>query len=210
MATSDFPKSKINLKLATTIRDLTGRFGEIDADRANLLSAIAKVISVEKKWAMVVLNFICTHNSRRSQIAQAWAIAAASHYATKNIKAVSGGTEVTAFNSRAVRALADQGFELNMNVKTVNPGYLLSVNNEEIIEMYSKTFQQATLESFIAIMTCDHADRNCPLVTGAIERFSLPFKDPGFSDGAPDEEAVYRRTADLIGCEMLYLFSLVR
>lgn len=210
MNTSGFSELKINPKLSATIEDLVGRFGQIGSDRAELLSAAAKLVSVEKKWAPVTLNFICTHNSRRSQISQAWAIAASAHFRVKNIKAVSGGTEVTAFNSRAVRALTDQGFELNMKVKTSNPGYVLMSGDDELIEMYSKTFQQATLEPFIAVMTCNHADRNCPLVTGAIERFSLPFTDPGHSDGAPDEAAVYRKTADLIGLEMLYLFSLVR
>jgi protein-tyrosine-phosphatase len=210
MNTSGSEEPKISLKLSGTIQDLAGRFGQIDSDRAELLSAIAKLVSIEKRWAPVTLNFICTHNSRRSQMSQAWAIAAIRHFAIKNIKAVSGGTEVTAFNSRAVRALTDQGFELSMKVKTANPGYVLTAGENEIIEMYSKTFQQATLEPFVAIMTCDHADRNCPLVSGAIERFSLPFTDPGHSDGAPDEAAVYRATADLIGIEMLYLFSLVR
>jgi len=210
MTTSGFSENKITPKLTATIQDLVGRFGQIGSDRAELLSTIAKLISVEKKWAPVTLNFICTHNSRRSQISQAWAIVASSYFGIKNIKAVSGGTEVTAFNSRAVQALTDQGFVLSMKVKTANPGYVLMSGEDEIIEMYSKTFQQATLDPFIAIMTCDHADRNCPLVPGAIERFPLAFKDPGHSDGAPDEAAVYRRTADLIGLEILYLFSLIR
>ena len=201
---------KINSILSATIQELTGRFGLIEPDRAELLGVIAKLISAERKRTSVTLNFICTHNSRRSQMAQAWAIAAAGFYKIKNIKSVSGGTEVTAFNRHAVRALSDQGFELNMKVQTANPGYKFLSGEEVITEMYSKTFQQATHEPFIAVMTCDHADRNCPLVTGAIARFSMPFTDPGYSDGAPDESLVYRATADLIGTEMLYLFSMVR
>lgn len=201
---------EINSILSGTLQKLSENFSLIQHDRAELLTAMARLISAERKWSPVTLNFICTHNSRRSQMAQAWAIAAAGYYKIKYIKAVSGGTEVTAFNSRAVRALSDQGFVLNMKVRTTNPGYELLSGEEVITEMYSKTYQQATLEPFIAVMTCDHADRNCPLVTGAIERFSLPFTDPGYSDGAPDEAVVYRATADLIGLELLYLFSLIR
>ena len=47
------------------------------------------------------LNFICTHNSRRSQFSQIWAKTAAELYGIP-ANTYSGGVEVTAFNSRAV------------------------------------------------------------------------------------------------------------
>jgi len=197
----------MNARLQLTIQELLNTKELIPAERRQHLDGLAVLISGQLRSGEVVLNFICTHNSRRSQISQAWAMACSVWYGLKGISCVSGGTEVTAFNRRAVRALSDQGFDLKLKVNTANPGYELWMGDQIIVEMYSKTYQQATLEPFIAIMTCSHADENCPLVVGAIARYSLPFIDPGHSDGAPNEAAVYLETANQIGREMLYLFS---
>ena len=50
------------------------------------------------------LIFICTHNSRRSQLAQVWAGTAARVFGIAGVETFSGGTEVTAFNPRAIAA----------------------------------------------------------------------------------------------------------
>ena len=47
------------------------------------------------------LHFICTHNSRRSQLGQVWAFFAA-RYFQLNIASYSVGTEVTAFHRNTV------------------------------------------------------------------------------------------------------------
>lgn len=200
----------MNETLIQTISRLSAGYSAISAERAGQLRTLANIITDQLGKGSVVLNFICTHNSRRSQISQAWAFAASRWFGIQDVVCVSGGTEVTAFNSRAVKALTEQGFQISMRVKANNPGYLLSLNGDQGIEMYSKTYQQATLESFVAVMTCSHADAHCPMVTGALFRFSLPFIDPGISDGTPDEHKTYLNTADKIGIEMLYLFSLVK
>jgi arsenate reductase (thioredoxin) len=56
------------------------------------------------------MNFICTHNSRRSHIAHLWAWAAAEHFGVRPFESYSGGVEVTAFNPRAVEAMRRAGF----------------------------------------------------------------------------------------------------
>lgn len=197
-------------RLQLTIQGLLLREKEIDSDRQKKLTELADIITSELKNRQAILNFICTHNSRRSQMSQAWALAAAAWFEIKNIYCVSGGTEITSFNRRAVAALTDQGFDIKLKVNTTNPGYTLSIGAEAEVEMYSKTYQQATLEPFIAVMTCTNADDNCPMVTGATHRFSLPFTDPGHSDGAPDESTVYLETANQIGKELLFLFSKIK
>ena len=58
--------------------------------------------------AEVHLNFICTHNSRRSQFSQLWASVAAHHYQV-NAFCYSGGVEVTACNERTVASLQRSG-----------------------------------------------------------------------------------------------------
>ena len=56
------------------------------------------------------LNFICTHNSRRSQFSQIWAQTAADYFGVP-AKCYSGGVEVTAFNERAVASIKRSGFK---------------------------------------------------------------------------------------------------
>ena len=65
---------------------------------------------VEEKGHCSV-NAICTHNSRRSQLAEFMMRISAHHFKIENIHFFSGGTESTAFNHRMVRALEDFDFE---------------------------------------------------------------------------------------------------
>ena len=51
------------------------------------------------------LTFVCTHNSRRSLLCQTFGSAAAAYFGIHGVETFSGGTEATAFNSRAVAAL---------------------------------------------------------------------------------------------------------
>jgi len=53
----------------------------------------------------VNLNFICTHNSRRSHLSQVWAQVAAYYYNVKNVYCYSGGTEATALFPMAAQTL---------------------------------------------------------------------------------------------------------
>ena len=71
------------------------------------------------------LNFICTHNSRRSHFGQIWLQMAAAYFKIELVKAYSGGTEETAFNPRAVVALQRAGFAVKKGTG-VNPKYKIS------------------------------------------------------------------------------------
>lgn len=196
----------MNPVLQQTIQTLIESKDLISAERRHHLEGLAALINSQKSGG-VVLNFICTHNSRRSQISQAWAIVSTAWFGLEDIKCVSGGTEVTAFNHRAVHALSEQGFDLKPKINGANPVYELIVAKSEPVNMFSKTYQQAITNPFVAVMTCSHADENCPMITGAIARYSLHFIDPGHSDGKQEEASVYLETANQIGREILYLFS---
>jgi hypothetical protein len=56
-------------------------------------------------------------------------------------------------------------------------------------------------------MVCSDADKSCPIVEGATDRFSLPYDDPRYYDGTPSEEKMYDATVEEIGLEMFYLVS---
>jgi len=49
----------------------------------------------------IQLNFICTHNSRRSHLAQVWAQVAAAYYTIPAVYSYSGGTEVCVVTFRS-------------------------------------------------------------------------------------------------------------
>ena len=58
-------------------------------------------------------------------------------------------------------------------------------------------------------MTCSHADQNCPLASGAADRFSLTYVDPKSSDDSSAEAETYDQRLREIGSEMFYLMSVI-
>ena len=72
--------------LKETIERLEKRFDEICVERKELLTLFAAHISEKvKENKDVNLNFICTHNSRRSHMSQIWAHTAAEYYGIPNV-----------------------------------------------------------------------------------------------------------------------------
>ena len=154
------------------------------------------------------LNFICTHNSRRSQLTQAWTKVLAVHFGIQ-IESFSGGVEVTAFNQSAINALINNGFKAELEGET-NPKVSLTFSeNHTPLVMFSKKFDDAInpVEGFAAIMTCSDADANCPFIAGAERRIPVKYDDPKLFDGTPEEAAKYAERSLQIATEMFYVFS---
>jgi arsenate reductase len=160
----------------------------------------------------VLLNFICTHNSRRSHLAQLWAQTAAYYYGIPGVECFSGGTEATAFNPRAVTAMREVGFDIRTTREGENPVYEVKYATDAPgVITFSKKYDDAfnPANDFAAVMTCSHADENCPLVIGARARIAIMYNDPKEFDGTPFEAAKYRERVLQIGAEMFYAFSQV-
>ena len=156
------------------------------------------------------LNFICTHNSRRSQFSQIWGQTAAAYYGIE-VFCYSGGVEVTAFNPRAVAAIQRDGFKV-VQKEGENPiCFVLFSDDSEPIVAFSKVFDDSVnaTKEFAAVMTCDHADENCPFIPGAEKRFPLRFEDPKSFDDSHLEEKMYSERSHQIGAELFYLFEKV-
>jgi arsenate reductase len=195
--------------LANTIANLP--FAAISTERLQLLDEMAvylqEKISNRKE---IRLNFICTHNSRRSQFSQIWAQTAAAYYGIEAY-CYSGGVEVTAFNPRAVAAIQREGFKV-VKKEGENPLYFVFYSEEEDpIVTFSKVVEDSVnaTKEFAAVMTCDHADENCPFIPGAEKRFPLRFEDPKAFDDSPLEEKMYSERSHQIGAELFYLFEKV-
>jgi len=189
-------------------------FHLIPALRKEKLLAICDYLSKKissKQTAQLIV--ICTHNSRRSHIGQIWLATAADYYQLPAIHTFSGGTEATAFNPRAVKAMQSIGFEITTNEATSdNPKYKINWRSEMNPYLaFSKKYDAPPnpAEHFGAIMVCTEADEGCPVVLGSEARWSLPFDDPKAFDGTEQEEEKYRERAMEIGREMLYLMSMV-
>jgi arsenate reductase (thioredoxin) len=75
-------------------------------------------------------------------------------------------------------------------------------------KVYSDPFNPSV--GYAAVMTCSHADENCPLVIGAETRISLPFNDPKDFDGTPQEIEKYHERVLEIGREICFAFSQVK
>lgn len=156
----------------------------------------------------VSLNFICTHNSRRSQFSQIWAQTAADYFGIP-VQCYSGGVEVTAFNERAVASIERSGFKVHSAGDT-NPQYQVYHSEKgEASIAFSKLFNDPAndAEHFAAVMTCSDADQNCPFIPGTEQRISLPYEDPKAFDGSPEEAARYDERSMQIASEMFYVFS---
>lgn len=159
------------------------------------------------------LNFICTHNSRRSHLSQIWAQTMAFHFGIKSLYCYSGGTEATAMFPKVAEILKNQGFQIQMLSDNANPVYAVKyADNEAPIICFSKEYTNDfnPKKEFGAIMTCNNADEGCPLVIGAEARFPIKYDDPKSSDNTPEQTQIYAERSLQIATEMFYVFSQVK
>ena len=186
----------------------------LDANRRTLLVDISDSIkdSYLQNNKLANINFICTHNSRRSQLGQIWAFFA-SHYFGLNIFSFSGGTEVTAFHRNTVRTLKEVGFSFGIEeFSHQNPIYRISFEGtKDFILGFSKTFDHPINKSpYIAITTCNSADQNCPYIAEATYRFHLPYTDPKEFDGSSKQHAAYLKANEKIASEVYFIFDRIK
>jgi protein-tyrosine-phosphatase len=192
----------------------SGNFNSIPEERKQQLDSIAGYLTSRvKEGKSIDMTFICTHNSRRSHIAQLWAAVTAYYYGIPNVNTYSGGTEATAFNLRSVKAMRKAGFEIDVLEEGKNPVYLCKFASEvEATKAFSKKYDHISnpQSDFIAVMVCSDADEACPFVAGAAKRFSLPYDDPKNFDDTEFEESKYDERTLQIATEIFYMFSLVK
>ena len=159
------------------------------------------------------LNFICTHNSRRSHLSQIWAQTMAFHFGIQNMFCYSGGTEATAMFPKVAETLTNQGFEIQKLSEALNPVYAVKFDeNQHPIICFSKTyFDDFNPKSkFGAIMTCNNADKGCPMVFGAEARFPIKYDDPKAFDGTDLMNEKYTERSLQIASEMYFVFSQIK
>ena len=181
----------------------------ISDQRKELLKPLKEYLSSKIKQKSVVnLNFICTHNSRRSQLSEVWAKIIGDFYGL-NINTFSGGIEITACNERTINSLSRLGFKIK-NLGGENPHYEIKyADNKTPITLFSKLYDDPAnpKTGFAAVMSCSHTDENCPFIPGAEKRISLPYEDPKAYDNTADEAKIYDERSIQIATEMEYVFG---
>lgn len=107
---------------------------------------------------------LCTHNSARSQMAEALL----RRIGGERFEVYSAGTEATRVHPLAVRAMADIGIDIS--------------------EARSKHLDEFIDDRFDYVITvCDAANEACPVFPGAPERIHWSFRDPSRAEGTDEE-----------------------
>jgi len=133
--------------------------------------------------AKTKLLFLCTGNSCRSQMAEAWT----RHLKGDLYEVYSAGIEAHGLNPNMVKVMAEAGVDVTSQTS----------------DLVSKYFEEGL---HVVVSVCGHADRNCPVFPGPVERIHHGFDDPPklarelAALGASEEEqlAPYRRVRDEI------------
>lgn len=200
----------------TKINEIVAEFNAnaISEERKSILQPLIAYIQQKKDANETIrLNFICTHNSRRSHLSQIWGQTMAYHFSIKNVACYSGGTEATAMFWKVAETLEKQGFEVLKLSEGANPVYAIKYDeNEAPITCFSKAYSHEfnPKGAFGAIMTCNNADEGCPVVFGAEARFPVKYDDPKAFDGTDLMDAKYAERSLEIGQELWYVFGQIK
>ena len=129
--------------------------------------------------------FLCTHNSCRSQMAEALV----NHDLGERIDAFSAGTEATRVNPLAAKVMAEIGIDLSGH--------------------RSKILDEFAGQPFDYVITlCGDANEKCPLFFGGVQRLHMGFEDPSRLPGSEAEVLPeYRRVRDEIRRTMREFFA---
>ena len=200
-------------KLSNTISHLLEQ-QKISEERRIILQPLVDFIQEKSNNNLPVnINFICTHNSRRSHLSQVWAQVSASHFQIPNVVCYSGGTEETALFPKVAETLINQGFEVIKISSESNPVYAIKFDeNSSPIIGFSKKYDHPfnPTSAFAAVMTCSQVDGGCPFIAGAEKRIPITFADPKISDNTQQQSEIYAERSLEIASEMFFVFSQIK
>jgi arsenate reductase len=197
------------LKLNSLIAGL--EVAVIPPDRKSTLQPLIDYIQHKVTAQQAVnLNFICTHNSRRSHLSQIWAQVMAAYFEIPMVYCYSGGTEATAMFPMVGETLKAQGFEVMALSEGKNPVYAIKYSDHaHPVIAFSKVYDHVfnPVSNFAAVLTCSQADAGCPFIAGAEVRIPITYEDPKAFDDTPQQADKYAERSVQIATELCYVFS---
>ena len=119
--------------------------------------------------------FVCTGNSARSQMAEAFA----RHYGEGKVDASSAGVEPKGLHPLTVKVMAEKGMD---------------VSRQESKALTDEMLRKAD----VVITVCGHADEHCPALPAHVPKLHWPVDDPAILSGRSPEEvlAAFRQARD--------------
>ncbi|MCA1668184.1 MAG: arsenate reductase ArsC [Thermomicrobia bacterium] len=131
--------------------------------------------------------FLCTHNSARSQIAEAML----RQMGGADFTVFSAGTEATRVHPLALRVLNEQSISTD--------------------GLYSKSLNDFLGEQFDFVITvCDQANESCPLFPGDPDRIHWSIPDPSAVEGTEEERLMAFRNVAMDLKRRLPLFLMAQ
>lgn len=177
-------RGAIDLDLAPLLADqrqaIERQRADLDRLEAELLDlelTIAAAGRANKKERSVAADpirvlFVCTHNSARSQIAEALL----RRYGGEDFEVYSAGTEVSRVNPYAIRVLEEAGIDWS------------DARSKSITEFLDQKFDYV-------ITVCDRARATCPVFPGSSNTLHWGLDDPSEVEGTDaDKLAAFHRT----------------
>ena len=172
-----------------------------------LIDYINNKINLDKE---VNINFICTHNSRRSIFSQIWAKVFSDYYGLQKVKTFSGGTESTYISQNVIKTLSSYGFIINKLDQKKNSNYEITYSSSKNkILIFSKKYDEISnpKKNFVAVTTCLSAKENCPFISGSEKIISLSYDDPKKYDNLSEPIKMYLNISNQIATDMNFVFS---
>lgn len=122
--------------------------------------------------------YLCTGNSARSQMAEAWT----NQLKGDSFDASSAGVEVHGINPLTIEVMREAGVDMSTHRSK-----------------HAKEFLDAKKEFDYVVTLCDEARASCPFYPGKLKIVHRGFKDPAQTTGSREDKlAVFRRVRDEI------------
>lgn len=111
--------------------------------------------------------FLCTGNSARSQMGEAFL----RHYASDHFEAYSAGLDPKGMNPLTVKVMSEIGLDISGQA------------SKSVTEYLGKQLIQ------VLVTVCDHAEKNCPTTwPGINKKMHWSFEDPAEVEGSEEEK----------------------
>ncbi len=141
--------------------------------------------------------FLCTHNSRRSQLCQIWGSILSKIYKI-DLNFHSAGSEKTEVHKNIFYCLSNAGVKVGDN----------KIHFEDLtINLRSKRLGEIKAKKFIAIMTCSDAEKSCPTDPRSIKNIKIIYEDPKIFDNSEREKEEYYKTSKSIAEDLNYIIK---
>jgi arsenate reductase (thioredoxin) len=126
--------------------------------------------------------FLCTHNTARSQMAEAFL----KSFAGDRFEVFSAGTEPSEIDPHAQKVMAEVGLDLNKQ------------RSKSVVEFLGK------MSVGYLIIVCEKMEKNCPITfPGFMYRMFWPFEDPVAFVGSDEQKlGKFREVRDMIAARI--------